>query len=278
MNRMKIALGVAAIVALAMALPASAQPGPGPQPNQSTEQVDRVDAAAHDYQADDSPQMGGPGRKGRMPRWNAETVQTIRGEVVKIGRRAMPHGPNGTGMVVRTEDGPMPVILGPDRYLARHHFRIDPRDHVMVKGSVVEMRGRKVMIAQKIERDNEVLKLRRENGKPLWHKRGGPMMRGHRGDGMMREGRGEFRGPRGMGAGGQCRGQCDLQAPGDREQFRGQCDMQGPGGRGEFRGQCDMQGPGRFQGQQDGQGFGNPHRPFNQDSRRHMRRDVFNDD
>jgi hypothetical protein len=231
---MKLGLAIAVVVAVAMALPASAQPGCGP--NRGVCQYDRTDAAAHDFQSD-GPMMRGPGRKGRMPRWNPETVTTIRGEVEKVGHRRLPRGVKAMGMVMKTEDGKMPVLLGPAGYLKRHEFPIDKNDKLTVTGSVVEIRGKKVMLAQKLERDTDKLILRTEKGRPMWAKRG-DMMRGGPGRGMMRGGRG-MRG----GHGGCCCRPMDCRGM-DREMMGPNCPSEGFGRRGDFRGQgCPMPGP-----------------------------------
>lgn len=79
--------------------------------------------------------------------------------------------------------GAVTVVLGPPWYLERSGIRFAPGDRIALEGSkLMEESGRLVVVAARIQKlpHGPTLRLRDEQGRPLW----GPM--GGRGRGMMR--------------------------------------------------------------------------------------------
>lgn len=111
-----------------------------------------------------------PQRPGRL--YNPETVVTVSGEVQNVETRTF--GPSGFGLLVlslKTDKETISVNVGPEQYVASQGFKFEKGDKIEVKGSKVEIRGENVILAAEIKKGDKTLKLRDENGMPLW---GGP--------------------------------------------------------------------------------------------------------
>lgn len=111
-----------------------------------------------------------PQRPGRF--YNPETVVTVSGEVQNVETRTF--GPSGFGLLVlslKTDKETISVNVGPEQYVSSQGFKFEKGDKIQVKGSKVEIRGENVILAAEIKKGDKILKLRDENGMPLW---GGP--------------------------------------------------------------------------------------------------------
>jgi len=110
----------------------------------------------------------GPGAPyGRM--YDAKTIETISGEVVKVDRITPMHGMSaGVHLVVKTDKGDVSVHLGPQWYLENQDVKIEPKDKVEITGSRVTMQGKPAIIAAEVKKGDQVLKLRDEAGMPAW--------------------------------------------------------------------------------------------------------------
>lgn len=101
--------------------------------------------------------------------YNPETVVTVSGEVQNVETRTF--GPSGFGLILfslKTEKETITVNVGPERYVSSQGFKFEKGDKIEVKGSKVEIRGEKIILAAEIKKGDKVLKLRDENGQPLW--------------------------------------------------------------------------------------------------------------
>ena len=58
--------------------------------------------------------------------------------------------------------------LGPESWLARHNFMLAPGDQVTITGSRINRLRQSFLIAGKVQKGNQVLLLRDDNGRPLW--------------------------------------------------------------------------------------------------------------
>ena len=118
----------------------------------------------------------GGGPSARM--YNTNTVETIRGEVVSVEKTTPPQGRGyGVHLVLKTDKETIPVHLGPASYVEKQTPRIEAKDTVEVTGSRVTLDGKPAIIAAKVKKGKEVLKLRDETGRPAWSgagRRGGP--------------------------------------------------------------------------------------------------------
>lgn len=101
--------------------------------------------------------------------YNSNSVESFKGLVVSVDRiTPMPGMAPGVHITVRTEKETIPVHLGPAWYLDNQDVIIQPNENVEVKGSRVIFEGRPVIIAQRVEKGDEMLMLRDDNGLPLW--------------------------------------------------------------------------------------------------------------
>jgi len=110
----------------------------------------------------------GPGNQyGRM--YDPKTVETIRGEVVRVDKitplRAMSFGIH---LVVKTEKEKISVHLGPVWFIENQDIKIEAKDNIEVKGSRITFQGNPTIIAAEVKKGEFILKLRDESGFPVW--------------------------------------------------------------------------------------------------------------
>jgi hypothetical protein len=120
---------------------------------------------------------GGPGGgPGRM--YDPAKAETVQGEVTAVekigggGRR----GP-GIGLKLKTASGELVVHLGPQWYIEQQgEVPIKAGDTVEIKGVKASGGGKDFFLAGEVKKGGDVLKLRDDNGVPLWAgwRRGGP--------------------------------------------------------------------------------------------------------
>jgi hypothetical protein len=104
---------------------------------------------------------------GRM--YNPKTVETISGDVVSMDRIIPIKGMSyGVHMMVKTNKETISVHLGPEWYIESQDVKIMPKDKVEVKGSRITFGGKPAIIAAEVKKGEKVLKLRDENGFPVW--------------------------------------------------------------------------------------------------------------
>ena len=114
------------------------------------------------------------GQKGRGAgpgsRYDAAKAETVKGEVVavdKIGGGGQMG--SGIGLKLKTASGELIVHLGPQWYLDRQGgVAIAAGDAVEVTGVKAPRRHGEVFIAAEVRKGTDVLKLRDEQGIPLW--------------------------------------------------------------------------------------------------------------
>ncbi|RJR41291.1 MAG: DNA-binding protein [Deltaproteobacteria bacterium] len=102
--------------------------------------------------------------------FDAKTMETLTGEVVAIGKFAPRGKPYGVRFTLKTEQGPIEVILGRGSYVEQQGLRLEPQDKVTVKGSRVAVEGKPTVIATEVTKGEKTLKLRDANGMPLWNR------------------------------------------------------------------------------------------------------------
>ncbi|MEJ2070947.1 MAG: hypothetical protein P8X65_14560 [Syntrophobacterales bacterium] len=114
---------------------------------------------------------GGPGRF-----FDPKTVETLVGEVVQVQRG--PLGRRGRGDLVRftlkTGKETIEVFLGPSSFVDKQSVKPAKGDRVEVKGSrQTGPQGRTFLSAAEVKKGDQVLKLRDDQGTPLWPPRQG---------------------------------------------------------------------------------------------------------
>jgi hypothetical protein len=136
---------VVILTALALACPALAQPGPG----------------------------GGMGRGMGPMLYNPQTVATITGSVEKLEElpsmgRGGGQGMKFRGVLLKTEKGSILVHLGPGWYLDEKKFALKEGDAVEATGSQVTLNNQPALIAREVKANGATLKLRDDQGLPMW--------------------------------------------------------------------------------------------------------------
>jgi hypothetical protein len=101
--------------------------------------------------------------------YDPKTVETISGEVVSLSRITPRKGMSaGIHMNVKTDKETISVQLGPSWYLENQDVKIEPKDKVEVTGSRITFDGKPAIIAAEVKKGDEALKLRDDNGFPVW--------------------------------------------------------------------------------------------------------------
>jgi phage terminase large subunit-like protein len=110
----------------------------------------------------------GPGTQyGRL--YNAQTLESITGEVIVVDTITPIKGmSSGVHLVVKADKETISVHLGPAWYIQRQDMKIVPSDKVEITGSRITFEGKPALIAAEVKKGTEVLKLRDENGFPVW--------------------------------------------------------------------------------------------------------------
>jgi len=101
--------------------------------------------------------------------YNPATVETVSGKVESVDKITPIKGMYyGIHLLLKTDKETVSVHLGPGWYIERLDTKIEKGDNVQVKGSKVTMMGKPVVIAAEVKKGESVLKLRDENGIPVW--------------------------------------------------------------------------------------------------------------
>jgi hypothetical protein len=113
---------------------------------------------------------GGWGPGGAYARlYNAQSVETVRGEVVSVDTiRPMRGMHQGVHLTLKTDKGEIAVHLGPSWYVENQEVKLVPHDTIEVKGSRVTFDGKPAIIAAEVKKGDKVLELRDANGLPVW--------------------------------------------------------------------------------------------------------------
>lgn len=108
------------------------------------------------------------GRGGQM--YDPKTVETISGEVVRVDQMAGMAA--GVHLLLKTDKETLTVVVGPAAYLDQQKMKIAAGDKVEVRGSRVTRRQGPVIVAAELKKGDQVLKLRDDQGLPLWPRQG----------------------------------------------------------------------------------------------------------
>ena len=112
----------------------------------------------------------GRGTGGKFQRtYNPATVETLSGTVESVNKVKPPRGRSyGIHLMLKTDKETIPVHLGPAWYINKLEPKIEKGDQVEVKGSRVTLAGKPAIIAAEIKKDGSTIKLRDDNGVPVW--------------------------------------------------------------------------------------------------------------
>lgn len=103
-------------------------------------------------------------------RFDPGTVGSFSGEIVKVEKVVPLHGmTEGVAVTLRNREETLTVQLGPLWFLERQDaLMLLPGDTLEVRGSRVAINGEKGMIATEMARKGRGLRLRDEQGLPVW--------------------------------------------------------------------------------------------------------------
>ena len=74
----------------------------------------------------------------------------------------------GVHLMVKTDKETISVHLGPAWHIPRQDMKIVPGEKVEISGSRITFQGQPAIIATEVKKGTEILKLRDENGFPVW--------------------------------------------------------------------------------------------------------------
>jgi len=101
--------------------------------------------------------------------YNPKTAETISGEVVSVDKFTPVKGMSyGVHLTVKTDKETISVHLGPAWYIENQDVKIEPKDKIQVKGSRITFDGKPAIIAAEVNKGQQILRLRDENGFPAW--------------------------------------------------------------------------------------------------------------
>jgi len=101
--------------------------------------------------------------------FDPKTLQTIRGQVLSV-ETFTPLRQMGYGLLVmvQAKDEVIAVHVGPGWYVEEQNFQLEKGDQVVVSGSRMTFNEQPAIIATQVSKGDEVLRLRRDNGTPVW--------------------------------------------------------------------------------------------------------------
>ena len=101
--------------------------------------------------------------------YNAQTVETVSGQVMSIDRITPMKGMSyGVHLTLKTDKETISVHLGPSWYIDNQDVKLAPNDKIEVKGSRITFEGHPAIVAEEVKKDDEILTLRDANGFPAW--------------------------------------------------------------------------------------------------------------
>jgi hypothetical protein len=110
---------------------------------------------------------GSGGSYGRM--YDPKTVETVSGEVVGLDYLTPAKGMGqGIHLLLKTDKETISVHLGPSWFIESQDVKILKGDRIDVRGSRITFNQKPAIIAAEVTKGNETLKLRDDNGFPVW--------------------------------------------------------------------------------------------------------------
>lgn len=103
-------------------------------------------------------------------KYNPERIEEFKGKIEEVLYSGNENGEDkGVELIVKTGDEFRQVHLGPEWYIKHQQKDFKKGDHIMVRGSVIEVNHEEIIIAEWLKRGDYLLRLRFENGHPLWN-------------------------------------------------------------------------------------------------------------
>ncbi|NGX61298.1 MAG: hypothetical protein K940chlam9_00781 [Chlamydiae bacterium] len=102
--------------------------------------------------------------------FNPQNIQTFQGEVISIQRFSFANRPaSHIQLILRTDKRAYPVEIGPSWYLEAQGVSVYPGDLLTIKGSIVKMNGKEVILTESLQKGGRTLQIRDSQGNPLWN-------------------------------------------------------------------------------------------------------------
>jgi len=101
--------------------------------------------------------------------YDPATVVSVSGEVIAYEQFSPAKGMgNGVHLKLKTDAGEIDIHLGPSWYIENQDIQFSIKDKITVKGSKVTFENKPAIIAAEVTKGDQVLKLRDDNGFPVW--------------------------------------------------------------------------------------------------------------
>ncbi len=101
--------------------------------------------------------------------YNPKTVETFTGTVLSVDEISLMQGRyTGVELKVKTGKDTTAVHLGPSSFIQQQKTKIERNDTIQVTGSRVTVQGKEVILAAEVKKGDQTLKLRDEQGIPVW--------------------------------------------------------------------------------------------------------------
>ena len=105
-------------------------------------------------------------------KYDPKTVETVQGKVLSVEKTPSKGRGYGVHLTLQTDKETIPVHLGPSSYIDKQTPKIETNDTITVTGSRVTVGGKTAIIAAQVKKGNKGLKLRDDNGIPVWRRAG----------------------------------------------------------------------------------------------------------
>lgn len=100
--------------------------------------------------------------------FDSHTIVTLSGRVTAVDRFTPQGMGPGIHVILETADETVPIHVGPEWYVAGQDTKLEVGDKIQVRGSRVTFESKPAIIAVEIRKGEQVLRLRAENGFPVW--------------------------------------------------------------------------------------------------------------
>lgn len=118
---------------------------------------------------DVTPQKGFDPQKRTLRNFDPATIQTVSGTIESVENIPPERGRiGGIHIQLKTDEGIIPVHLGPQWYIEKQNFKLEKGDKVEIKGSRVKLNDKPTIIAAELKKGKDVLILRDSAGIPQW--------------------------------------------------------------------------------------------------------------
>lgn len=102
--------------------------------------------------------------------FDSNTIEEFEGKILEVAHTEdKKDETRGIYLSFEVEEEIIPVHLGPAWYINHQGRRFKPGDKITVKGSRIQFDGTEAIVAVSVSRNDEILKLRNEDGTPYWY-------------------------------------------------------------------------------------------------------------